>query len=162
MIDPADKQTQALPLDEQPAKKRRGRPATGKAMTPAEKQRAYRERQKAAAGNVTVNKDQSEHIERLLAEIEALSKETRRLRVELKSQKAVTKSAPGDGIWTPRFKVKGSRTWVNCDPQVDFEGVPWSYEDTKKHVQEMQGMQKNITWQAVRDDGLIYDPKAAK
>jgi len=50
MIDPADQQTQALPLDEQPAKKRRGRPATGKAMTPAEKQRAYRERQKS---NVT-------------------------------------------------------------------------------------------------------------
>jgi hypothetical protein len=51
---------------------------------------------------------------------------------------------------------------VNCDPQVDFEGVPWSYEHTKKHVQEMQAMQKNITWQAVREDGLIYDPKAAK
>ena len=47
MIDPADQLTQALPLDEQPAKKRRGRPATGKAMTPAEKQRAYRERMKA-------------------------------------------------------------------------------------------------------------------
>lgn len=46
MIDPADKQTQALPLDEQPAKRKRGRPATGKAMTPAEKQRAYRERQR--------------------------------------------------------------------------------------------------------------------
>ncbi|MGK8473392.1 hypothetical protein ACRS34_21195, partial [Stutzerimonas stutzeri] len=45
MIDPADQQTQALPLDEQPAKRKRGRPATGKAMTPAEKQRAYRERQ---------------------------------------------------------------------------------------------------------------------
>lgn len=162
MIDPADQQTQALPLEEKPAKKRRGRPATGKAMTPAEKQRAYRERKKASTGNVTENKDQAEYIERLLAEIEALSKETRRLRVELKSQKTVTKSAPGEGIWTPRFKVKGSRTWVNCDRQVDFEGVPWSYEDTKKHVREMQAMQKNVTWQAVRDDGLIYDPKAAK
>ena len=52
MIDPADKQTQPLPLDEQPAKKRRGRPTTGKAMTPAEKQRAYRERLKS---NVTDN-----------------------------------------------------------------------------------------------------------
>lgn len=73
MIDPADKQTQALPLDEQPgklsnvtglpdesphgvvfppcptARKPRGRPATGKAMTAAEKQRAYRERQKQKA-----------------------------------------------------------------------------------------------------------------
>lgn len=47
MIDPADKLSQALPLDEQPAKRKRGRPATGKAMTPAQKQRAYRERLKA-------------------------------------------------------------------------------------------------------------------
>ncbi|WP_312912121.1 hypothetical protein [Stutzerimonas nitrititolerans] len=52
MIEPADKQTQALPLDEQPAKRKRGRPATGAAMTPAEKQRAYRERQKAKSGYV--------------------------------------------------------------------------------------------------------------
>lgn len=50
MIDPADKQTQALPMDEQPAKRKRGRPATGKAMTPAEKQRAYRERVKSKQG----------------------------------------------------------------------------------------------------------------
>lgn len=47
MIDPTDKATLALPLDESPQRKRRGRPSTGKAMTPAEKQRAYRERQKA-------------------------------------------------------------------------------------------------------------------
>lgn len=45
MIDPNDKQTTALPLDEQPAKRKRGRPVTGKAMTPAEKQKAYRLRQ---------------------------------------------------------------------------------------------------------------------
>jgi len=53
MIDPTDKATQPLPLDEPSQRKRRGRPSTGKAMTPAEKQRAYRERQKAAQGNVT-------------------------------------------------------------------------------------------------------------
>lgn len=50
MIDPADKKTHALPLDEQPTKRKRGRPATGKAMTPAEKQRAYRERLKSRQG----------------------------------------------------------------------------------------------------------------
>lgn len=42
MIDANDKATQPLPLDEQPMKRKRGRPSTGKAMTPAEKQRAYR------------------------------------------------------------------------------------------------------------------------
>lgn len=46
MIDAKDKGTQALPLEEMPIKRKRGRPATGSAMTPAEKQRAYRERQK--------------------------------------------------------------------------------------------------------------------
>lgn len=53
MIDPTDNATQQLPLE--PTKRGRGRPATGKAMTPAEKQKAYRDRQKAAAGNVTEN-----------------------------------------------------------------------------------------------------------
>lgn len=46
MIDPTDKQTVALPLETTPVKRSRGRPSTGKAMTPAEKQRAYRERLK--------------------------------------------------------------------------------------------------------------------
>ena len=50
MIDPADKQTASLPL-EQP-KRGRGRPVTGEALTPAQKQKAYRERLKS---NVTKN-----------------------------------------------------------------------------------------------------------
>jgi len=70
MIDPADQQTQALPLDEQPAKRKRGRPATGKAMTPAEKQRAYRERQKAKSGYV--DPATVEEIKRMQAEITSL------------------------------------------------------------------------------------------
>lgn len=44
MIDHLDKQTQPLPLEQ---KRGRGRPATGKALSNAERQRAYRERQKA-------------------------------------------------------------------------------------------------------------------
>jgi len=88
MIDPADQQTQALPLDEQPAKKRRGRPATGKAMTPAEKQRAYRERLKS---NVTdsMHKQVAEDLRAELAkalerieELEAESKKRARTIVE--------------------------------------------------------------------------------
>lgn len=50
MIDPSDQLNQALALDEQPAKRKRGRPATGAAMTAAEKQRAYRERVKSKQG----------------------------------------------------------------------------------------------------------------
>lgn len=72
MIDPADKQTQAIPLDEQSAKRKRGRPATGKAMTPAEKQRAYRERQKAKSGYV--DPATVEEIKRMQEEITSLRK----------------------------------------------------------------------------------------
>lgn len=50
MIDTLDKQTHPLPLDE--PKRRRGRQATGNAMTPAERQKAYRERLKSQR-NVT-------------------------------------------------------------------------------------------------------------
>ncbi|WP_426993793.1 hypothetical protein [Methylomonas sp. CM2] len=52
MIDQADTQTVDLFA---PQKRGRGRPSTGKAMTPAEKQRAYRERLKSR--NVTENKN---------------------------------------------------------------------------------------------------------
>lgn len=47
MIDPDDKQTQGLNLEE--PKRGRGRPKTGKAMSAAEKQRRYRERKAAEA-----------------------------------------------------------------------------------------------------------------
>ena len=56
MIDAKDKQT--LPIDLQdefvrPQPKRRGRPATGKAMSNAERQRLHRERQKAQREELT-------------------------------------------------------------------------------------------------------------
>lgn len=60
MIDPADKQKASLPL-EQP-KRGRGRPATGAALTPAQKQKAYRERLKS---NVTEKESTAEEVEKL-------------------------------------------------------------------------------------------------
>ncbi|AOE85549.1 hypothetical protein [Pseudomonas sp. TCU-HL1] len=53
MIDAQDKQTQPLPLDEQPTKPKRGRPTTGKALSNAERQKAYRERAKAQRNEKT-------------------------------------------------------------------------------------------------------------
>ncbi|MCL6693511.1 hypothetical protein M8R19_33060, partial [Pseudomonas sp. R3.Fl] len=53
MIDPKDNSTQPLDLGE--AKRRRGRPSTGKAMSNAERQRAYRERAKAQRNEKTEN-----------------------------------------------------------------------------------------------------------
>jgi|GEM_PF-1969294 len=102
MIDPADKQTQSLPLDELPAKKRRGRPSTGKAMTPAEKQRAYRERQKAKSGYV--DPATVEEIKRMQAEITSLRAAlvaTDRLREEnekLKKQLSSRYEKPSKGL----------------------------------------------------------------
>lgn len=50
MIDNQDKQTQ--PLDLEPAPKRRGRPTKEKALSNAERQRLYRERQKAQRNEI--------------------------------------------------------------------------------------------------------------
>lgn len=92
MIDPADKLTQALPLNEQPAKRKRGRPATGKAMTPAEKQRAYRERQKqkAACCNLGAANDRvkalEDQVQRLQAVRDELISELRATKKELESR----------------------------------------------------------------------------
>lgn len=81
MIDLADNQTQTLPL-EQP-KRGRGRPATGKAMSPAEKQKAYRERQatqqKTQEPAVLLDKMRSttsEYLEKLEQQLTAAKKET--------------------------------------------------------------------------------------
>lgn len=53
MKDQRDTQT----IDMIPAKRSRGRPVTGTALTPAEKQRRYRERQHQKNITVTLNRD---------------------------------------------------------------------------------------------------------
>lgn len=60
MIDHLEKQTQLLPLEK--PKRGQGRPATGTAMTPAEKQKAYRERLKS---NVATKMESHEEVEKL-------------------------------------------------------------------------------------------------
>lgn len=92
MIDALDKQTQSLQFE--PAKRGRGRPKTGKAMTPAEKQRAYRERQKEAAGNVTENGgDQRRVVQEQHEVIVDLSERIIELTVENESLKKQLKQA---------------------------------------------------------------------
>lgn len=81
MIDPTDRQTQTLPLDEQPAKPRRGRPVTGKALSNAERQRRYRENLKAQR-NENMHKEVAEDMRAELAKamerIEELESELKR------------------------------------------------------------------------------------
>lgn len=75
MIDHLDKQTQSLPLEQ---KRGRGRPATGQALSNAERQRAYRERQKAQRNE----KSNSEDVERLTKNFRQVHGEMERLRVQ--------------------------------------------------------------------------------
>lgn len=60
MKDPHDKQTKSIALEQQ--KRGRGRPSSGAALTPAQKQKAYRERLK---GNVTGKETTPEEVEKL-------------------------------------------------------------------------------------------------
>lgn len=76
MIDNQDKQTLSLDLGEEP--KRRGRPATGSAMTNAERQRLYRERQKAQR-NENAN---AEEVERLRKNFRYVHGQMERLRIQ--------------------------------------------------------------------------------
>lgn len=136
MIDPEDKQTQALPL-EQP-KRGRGRPATGKAMTPAEKQKAYRQRlaeqknnQVPAARLEKVRSTAAERIEQLeqqladaiaraeLAEARAdvMGNDLAIIKARLgKAQAAKTKKSnvtenEEKTFWNVESKAKGARKW---------------------------------------------------
>lgn len=185
MIDPADKQTKPLPL-EQP-KRGRGRPATGAALTPAQKQKAYRERLK---GNVTVNAvtaidERMQLREQLLeaikraemaeAERDVMGNELAIIKAKASRESRVKRhrddppvdleGIPDVGVWTIEFMAKnmGRRSWVSCDEMVDYLGVPDKFERVKMHVDEMQksGMAGNA-WRAVRDDGLIYEAKVPK
>jgi Mg2+ and Co2+ transporter CorA len=118
MIEPADRQTQPLPLDEQPAKPRRGRPATGKALSNAERQRLYRERQKAQRNEksdkhpvpyeevVAIAQELAERckraedrqdelhdqVQKMLLQRDELIRECRKLKKELASSKTVAKT----------------------------------------------------------------------
>lgn len=86
MIDPTDNANQKLPL-EQP-KRGRGRPATGKAMTPAEKQAAYRARQKSNVTDTVSRKDYDQLHAITLELAERCKVAEERLAIELESKAA--------------------------------------------------------------------------
>lgn len=186
MIDHLDKQTQPLPLE---PKRGRGRPATGQALSSAERQRAYRERQKAQRnekpktdGKEAQLREALEQVYNRVLELEDLVREKNKTIEKLKAelQQRNEKPArvkrhrdqpaaelpdddvPDIGVWTVQFKPKGQRTWISCDPQIDFEGRPWDYRMTRQHVMDMQKAAYGNHWRAVRNDGLVYDPKALK
>lgn len=160
MIDPADTQTVALPL-EQP-KRGRGRPATGHAMTPAEKQRAYRQRlaeqknnQVPAARLENVRSTAAERIEQLEqqladAKAENIAAITRAEEVEAnfvtlrkKLDKALAtiqgmKKGNATEIeekprWIIEMRERGKRTWKCIDDKTLF----WKRENAEACAREM-------------------------
>ncbi|HCY4880044.1 TPA: hypothetical protein O1V27_002838 [Staphylococcus aureus] len=131
MIDPANQQTQALPLDEQPAKRKRGRPATGKAMTPAEKQRAYRERMKSR--NVTGNAVPSELLEKVRA--------TDAERIEQLEQQlaaAIARAEKAESKLKRNVTVKQKRRYVLQFKYESANGVEWVDDKTGDYGSKKQ------------------------
>lgn len=82
MIDNQDKQTQPLDLGEQP--KRKGRPAKGQALSNAERQRLWRERQKAQRNGKAATGPSWEDVRALMAQIDSMNEELEQARSRIK------------------------------------------------------------------------------
>ncbi|ENZ1727059.1 hypothetical protein [Pseudomonas aeruginosa] len=104
MIDPADKQTQALPL-EQP-KRGRGRPATGKALSDAERARRYRANKKNRDAQPSQKKPENVDLLKQLAQAQARIAE---LEAELASR--VTKKEEAEAKTWAIQERKGKARW---------------------------------------------------
>ena len=93
MIDHLDKKTQTLPLEQ---KRGRGRPATGQPLSNAERQRRYREAQKAQR-NENMHKEVAEDLRAELAKalerIEELEAESRKRRKTIVEQARMIQEA---------------------------------------------------------------------
>ncbi|MCR7034954.1 hypothetical protein NS957_27595, partial [Pseudomonas aeruginosa] len=104
MIDPADKQTQALPL-EQP-KRGRGRPATGKALSDAERARRYRANKKNRDAQPSQKTPENVDLLKQLAQAQARIAE---LEAELASR--VTKKEEAEAKTWAIQERKGKARW---------------------------------------------------
>ncbi|HBO1819037.1 TPA: hypothetical protein NID86_006787 [Pseudomonas aeruginosa] len=107
MIDPADKQTQAIPL-EQP-KRGRGRPATGKALSDAERARRYRANKKKRDAQPSQKKPSSSDIERLQEQLTQARARIAELEAELASR-VTEKEEPEAKKWAIQER-KGKSRW---------------------------------------------------
>ncbi|MCY1291904.1 hypothetical protein D9M70_411100 [compost metagenome] len=118
MIDTNDTQTQPLALDEQPAKAKRGRPATGKALSNAERQRAYRKRQKAQRNeNPVAAKVEFELGEKARQRVRELEKELALKETQLaywikraEEAEEAARISP-EKRWVMESKAQGTRKW---------------------------------------------------
>ncbi|EPM9934326.1 hypothetical protein JQX01_29380 [Pseudomonas sp. AF1] len=115
MIDPTDKQTQPLPL-EQP-KRGRGRPATGKALSDAERARRYRANKKKRDAQPSQKKPSSSDIERLQEQLTQARARIAELEAELASR-VTENDEPEAKTWTLQGR-SGSGKWQNLAAGLD-------------------------------------------
>ena len=125
MIDVLDKQAETLPIEQPP--RGRGRPKTGQAMTPAEKQRAYRQRvaEQMNKGNVAeiigdANKEMDLLKETLSRREQLLNEkvlEVGKLKETIAELKGALEKAEKEAIgvtqWRTEIKLNGDRAWTN-------------------------------------------------
>lgn len=132
MTDNLNNQTPSLDLD----KPKRGRPATGKAMTAAEKQKAYRDRKKAQQEDIKSSAEAYEslqqHYDWLYNDRERVLQENREL-----------KSGNVTGIkFAIRTRSKGKRKW-----EADEKEILWdSMEEAIETVKIMQKENEKRGW----------------
>ena len=189
MIDAKDQGTQPLDLGEAP--KRRGRPSTGKALSNADRQRAYRERQRAQRNEIerelhnteaTLRCDESytegvwQELEQARARIAELEKELHEAHLTM-ADHAIRTTARIQKL----EEELESRNENNDDDnrgiwivQVKRHGSrTWKecgnpeigLEMAKQNVDYMQfksGSGQGEEWRAIRADGMIYWPLWAK
>lgn len=170
MIDHLDKETMPLALE---PKRGRGRPATGQALSNAERQRAYRERQKAQRNEKVKPGPTWEDTRALMEMIDSKNAEIEQAKAEieeLKRQLAQRNENPSEqndklnGVWIVESKRPGSRMWKPCgNPEKNLKEARQAVD----YMQFKSGSGQSEEWRAIRADGLIYWPlwskaKAAK
>ncbi|OGQ51880.1 MAG: hypothetical protein A3J24_11375 [Deltaproteobacteria bacterium RIFCSPLOWO2_02_FULL_53_8] len=169
MIDPTDKQTAALPL-EQP-KRGRGRPSTGAAMTPAEKQRAYRQRLAEQKNNQVpeakfgkVRSTAAERIEQLeqqladaitraeLAEARAdvMGNELAIIKAKLGKASATIVNIKTSNVtenktlWDVESQVPGKHTWQKV------AGYPWPNQEAAEEFARKMPNETHLRYRVVQ------------
>ncbi|WP_446937205.1 hypothetical protein [Pseudomonas aeruginosa] len=127
MIDPTDKQTQPLPL-EQP-KRGRGRPATGKALTDAERARRYRANKKKRDDQPSQKVPENVDLLKQLAQAQARIAE---LEAELASR--VTENDKAEAKTWAIQERKGKARWQTISKGLSLEESPLNTDERSSFI----------------------------
>lgn len=120
---------QTISLNEKP---KRGRPATGKAMTAAEKQKAYRDRKKAQQEDIKSSAEAydslQQHYDWLLNDRERIIK----IATELERENRELKSSNVTAIkFVIRTRSKGKRKWEEKEKEILWDSMEEAIETVK-------------------------------